>query len=656
MRDEDKTKEVLIKELNELRQKVSGFPIYKSDEKLELFNALLNQSNDAIFIIEPESGRFLDVNNKACSNLRYLRDELLDMGVSDIETILPDNFSWQAHVKEVKEQGNMILEGAHKRSDGTTFPVEVSLRYVTQGKNDYMIAVVRDITDRRMAENMRLADQRRLMQELIDSLPGTFYLIDENGNIERWNKYFEEVSGYSSEEIKAMTILDFIPEDEKIYVMKKMKGMFTSGKNTVDVNLLSKDGRKTPYCVTVGRTTIKDTSYIVGVGMDVSQQKKLEQEIIKAQKLESIGTLAGGIAHDFNNILTAVLGNISLARLSRPSLMHGDDMYNKLSEAEKAILRAKDLTKQLLTFSKGGEPLKKTLSLGEVIKEVADFALIGSNVKCAYLIAEDLRPVDADEGQITQVIHNLIINAGHAMPNGGIITIRAENVCIDAEDFLHLKKGDYIKVSIEDSGIGIPEEHFQKIFDPYFTTKQKGSGLGLSTAYSIIKKHDGMITVDSILGKGTTFHIYLPVSEKEVAAETYAEKAIIHGNGRILLMDDEEMIRNVAGEILEYIGYKVEFAAGGQEAIDLYNRGIEEGKPFDLVIMDLTIPGGMNGKDAIIELLKSDPGIKVIVSSGYSNDPILSDYEKYGFKGVAVKPYKVTELSHIVYGVITNKI
>ncbi|HAS17630.1 MAG TPA: hypothetical protein DCR39_07050 [Nitrospiraceae bacterium] len=739
----------------------------KLEDRLGLFNTLLNQSNDAIFINDPETGGFWDVNDKACSSLGYSREELLNMNVVDIEAIIPDKFLWEAHVKDLKRQGYMILEGRHKRKDGSIFPVEVNVKYIKQDKADYMVAVVRDISERKemeeryrtivrssmdcfwltdsegrildvndtscklldysrkklltmrisdieamettdetawhikqvketghdrfetkhrrkngsvidvevscnylnigaglffsfsrdiserkRVEERKMSDQKRLMQEVIDSLPGIFYLIDEHGHIERWNKCFEDVLGYSYEEIKEMNILDFIPEDEKAYIIRKMKDVFTKGRTTAEANLLSKDGGKTPYFGTGILTTINNKPYIVGVGIDISEQKKMEEELIKAQKLDSIGLLAGGIAHDFNNILTAVLGNISLSRFS---LKPEDDIYNKLYEAESGLLKAQALTRQLLTFSKGGEPMKKTLSLGHVIKEATDFALRGSNVKCVYTIAEDLRSVEADEGQISQVIHNLIINADQAMPQGGNITIRCDNVTIDTEDSLPYKKGDYLRVSIEDIGIGIPREHFQKIFDPYFTTKQKGSGLGLSTAYSIIKRHDGVITVDSTLGIGTTFHIYLPVSEREVATEITGEKVLVSGKGKILLVDDEVMIRKVTGEILCYIGYKVEFAADGLEAIDLYKRGMEEGKPFDLVIMDLTIPGGMGGVETIKELQRLDPDVMAIVSSGYSDDPILSDYEKYGFKGVAAKPYKVTELSHIIYDVITNK-
>jgi CheY-like chemotaxis protein len=383
----------------------------------------------------------------------------------------------------------------------------------------------------------------------------------------------------------------------------------------------------------------------------------MEQELQKIQKLESIGILAGGIAHDFNNILTAILGNISLAKMeANPK----DEIYERLVEAEKASLQAKNLTQQLLTFSKGGAPIKKTESITEVIKDSAEFALRGSNVKCEFFIPNDIWPVEVDKGQISQVISNLIINADQAMPEGGIIKVRVENVapvgavrpCQPVAE-LPIKDGKYVKIEIEDDGIGIPKEHLPKIFDPYFTTKQKGSGLGLATSYSIIKRHDGYIAVESELGVGTTFYIYLPASSKQILTKKDAEERLILSKGRILVMDDEEVVRDVAGIMLKRIGYDVEFADDGAEALELYKKAEESGQPFDAVIVDLTIQGGMGGEQMIKKLLEIDPNVKAIVSSGYSTDAIMSNFKQYGFSGVVTKPYRIAELSETLYKVLT---
>jgi PAS domain S-box-containing protein len=378
---------------------------------------------------------------------------------------------------------------------------------------------------------------------------------------------------------------------------------------------------------------------------------KLKEELIREQKLESVGVLAGGIAHDFNNILTAILANISIARLQ---LKPDDPLYKRLEAAEKASLRATDLTHQLLTFSKGGAPIKETTSIVELIQDSAGFALRGSNVKCEFHLPQTVWPVEADEGQMSQVINNLIINANHAMPEGGTIGVSAENVVVKPADSLPLKKGKYVKITIRDQGTGIPDEHLHRIFDPYFTTKQKGSGLGLAVTYSIIKNHDGYITVESELGAGTAFHIYLPSSQKRPGKKKSSGDMPVSGKGKILLMDDEDIIRESVGEILESLGYSVGFVRDGSEAIAAYKKAEESGEPFDVVIMDLTIPGGMGGKEALKKLKGICPGVKAIVSSGYSHDPIMADYKKYGFMGVITKPYKVKQLSEEVHRVITS--
>lgn len=396
-----------------------------------------------------------------------------------------------------------------------------------------------------------------------------------------------------------------------------------------------------------------------GTVMDITERKRAEEDLIRAQKLESLGVLAGGIAHDFNNLLTVILGNVSLVKTyGNPE----DKAYRRLTEAEKACLRARDLTQQLLTFSKGGAPVKKVTSIAELIRESASFAQRGSNVRCEFSIADGLWPLEVDEGQISQVINNLVINAQQAMPQGGVIRISVENVMgtgfpiSDRVGALQVKDRRYVKITVEDQGIGIPEEHVSKVFDPYFTTKQRGSGLGLAVTYSIVKNHDGYIEVESKLGVGTKFHIYLPVCDKGLPERTNMEKDnLIRGRGRVLVMDDEEIVRDLLGEILGQIGYEVGFAREGGEAIELYIRAKDSGKPFDVVIMDLTVPGGMGGKETIKRLLDIDPEIKAIVSSGYSNDPIMSDYRRYGFMEMVTKPYRIEELSVVLNKVMNGK-
>ncbi|MEK7813265.1 MAG: ATP-binding protein, partial [Candidatus Desantisbacteria bacterium] len=309
---------------------------------------------------------------------------------------------------------------------------------------------------------------------------------------------------------------------------------------------------------------------------DITERRKMEEGLknAEASKFESIGILAGGIAHDFNNILTIIIGQISLAKMySDP----GDKIFERLQDAEKASQRAKNLTQQLLTFARGGEPIKKITAIPKLLEDTTKFAMSGSNVGCKFSIPDGVCPVECDEGQISQVINNLIFNAKESMPQGGMIEVGAENRY--REDKM------YVMVSIRDYGYGIPNEHLKKIFDPYFTTKQKGSGMGLATAMSIIKKHNGYIEVKSMLGKGTTFFIFLPASEKEIVYEKEKRRAAINGYGKILLMDDEESLLEITGAILEEFGYQVQKTLNGQEAIEQYQKAMESAYPFDVVVL-----------------------------------------------------------------------
>jgi PAS domain S-box-containing protein len=389
---------------------------------------------------------------------------------------------------------------------------------------------------------------------------------------------------------------------------------------------------------------------IATICRDIGDRKRLEEDLLRSRKLESLGVLAGGIAHDFNNLLTAILGNIALSlSLSKP----GDETHRRLVEAEKASLRAQDLTQQLLTFSRGGAPVREAASIADLVSDSAGFALRGSNVRLDCSSQEGLWPAQVDPGQISQVVNNLIINASQAMPEGGTVTIRMENAAIAPGDPMPLHPGDYVKIVVADEGVGILPEHLERIFDPYFTTKRKGSGLGLATVYSIVKRHDGHVEVASTPGRGTVFTIWLPASPDAVPPETERREELLSGSGRVLVMDDEPFVRDVIGAMLVRLGYEPDFAEHGEEAIVRYRDAMSGDSPFVAVIMDLTIPGGMGGVEASQRLREIDPGVRIIVSSGYSNDPVMANYRDYGFVGVARKPFRVGELSRVLDEVLS---
>ena len=519
------------------------------------------------------------------------------------------------------------------------------------GQARYLQGVFYDITERRRAEEALRQSEARYRAVVEQSADGVFLADGESRRILECNTAFQNMLGYSADEILKLTTYDFIVADREDIDRRFQKALEEKRPQTFERQYRRKDGSIIDVWVSAHFIPYGGRDVMCALVRDLTERKKTEQELLKASKLESVGTLAGGIAHDFNNILTSILSNISLAK---SQVGPQDIIFRRLSEAERASLRAKGLTQQLLTFSKGGGPVRETTSLPHLLKESAHFALSGSKVECEFSLPEDLWSADIDEGQISQAIQNLILNADQAMPQGGRIGVTAENVQLTDWDqsIVPLSEGRYVKVSVKDQGIGIPREHLSKVFDPFFTTKQRRSGLGLSTAYSIIKNHGGYLSVESDLGKGTTFTFYLPASSQEAPPRKTEEEIPVMGKGRVLIMDDEEAIRLSAADVLAYLGYEAALAKDGSEAIQLYQEAKESGHPFAAVIMDLTIPGGVGGQEAIQRLLELDPGAKAIVSSGYSQNPILSNFRKYGFSGVLTKPYKIQEMGQILQEVL----
>jgi len=562
-----------------------------------------------------------------------------------------------------KREGGMVVGETYTQSDsrGAVYWLAVAAPlYDSEGNIVGAIESIRDITDRKLAEEA-LAQEKERLAVTLQSIGDGVITTDMNGNVLLINNMAEQMTGWEQPTACGRPLAEVFrilnPKTRELCespfhaIIRTGEVIGPAGHSV----LVSRDNSEKIVANKVAPIRDKENRIIgsVLVFRDVTETVRIEEELLKAQKIESLGILAGGIAHDFNNILTSIMGNISMAKLADPM---GDRLARSLEEAEKASLRAKDLTRQLLTFSRGGAPIKKIASVADIIQESANFALTGADARCEFSLPHDLWPAELDEGQISQVIHNITINADQAMPDGGIIRIHVENIRITEHCKLPLQPGKYILVSISDTGVGLPGEYLDKIFDPYFTTKQTGSGLGLTSSYSIIRKHGGNITVESEVGVGTTFHIYLPASEKELIKKKHRAGPLHKGNGRVLVMDDEEPVRQVVAEMLDYLGYEAEYAWDGSKGIAAYQKAMAESRPFDVVIMDLTVPGGMGGLEMFRQLRTIDPDINAIVSSGYSMDPIMADYRSHGFSCVVTKPYKIQELSSALQMAIQRRV
>jgi PAS domain S-box-containing protein len=657
----------------------------------ERYRAVFEQATDSIVIVDGDTGEIVEFNNHAHENLGYTREEFEKLKISDIDAIESSDDVIK-HTEEIMREGINIFETRHKTKDGKIRDVQVIAKVLSISGKNLISSVWRDITDRKRAEEelnklnqslersvvertaeltktseklklevaeRKLAEKlietsRDYLQKLNDSLGAVIFTVRiPERVIEYVNCTVESVFGYKPDECIGKKTKILYPAVEEYHGFgRSMETAIKEGRNELREEGLFKRKNGEIFPCEVTTTFIMENEKIVRVISilhDITERKKMEEELAKIQRLESLGILAGGIAHDFNNSLQGILSIITLARTyASPQ----DEIYGKLQEAEKAVLQSSNLPKQLLTFSKGGDPVRQTVSLSKLLKNSTILTLSGSNVKCDLGIPVGLWPVEVDSGQINQVMNNIIINSIQSMPEGGKIKVWAENVNVSVNDSLPLQEGRYVKITIKDQGTGIPQEHLEKIFDPYFTSKEKGSGLGLSISYSIINKHDGHIAVDSETGVGTTFYVYLPASQKYVsvepeqrdAREVVAKEVSLMGKGKILIMDDEAIISLAVAHNLKKLKYEVKTASNGAEAIELYKRAMESGEPFDAVIMDLTIPGGMGGEEAIKKLLEIDSEVRAIVASGYCNHPVMSDFEEYGFSEVIEKPYEISEL------------
>ncbi|MFP4459842.1 MAG: PAS domain S-box protein [Candidatus Zixiibacteriota bacterium] len=630
-------------------QKIAEEALKTSETRLRSY---IENAPEGIFITD-ETGKYVEVNKAAQDITGYTESELQSMKVGEL---IPDEGKKVAfeHFKRVKKDGIAIEDIPFITKDGQKRIW--SVKAVKIDENRY-IAFTNDITDKKEAEKALRKSEEKYRSIFQNTAIGIGIRTLDRRYV-AFNKYYQEILGYTEEELKHLKTEDITHPDDIEICIENLNAI-RSGKASVrryQKRYIRKDGEI--VWTEISLRAIKDNDgniiAISGVVNDITERKRSEEALRKYQKLESIGTLAGGIAHDFNNLLMSLFGNISIAR---SEIAGGHPAIEPLENAEKSMSRATKLTKQLLTFSKGGNPIIENVDMKHLIQESVKFDLSGSNVRAVYDIPNDLWNAKVDKGQIHQVISNLVINGAQAMPGGGHIYIKLENKVIADNDILNLKKGKYIKLTVRDEGIGIEEKNLERIFDPYFSTKQKGSGLGLATTYSIIKRHGGHISVKSKLGEGTIFSILIPATDKKPKkenADIISDEPVKSLEHKILVMDDDDMICEVVNAMLGRLGYNTTITNSGEEAIEEFRKAYLHQDPFGAVILDLTIPGKMGGQETVQEILRIDPDAKCIVASGYASDEALSSYQDYGFVGAAEKPYSMDKLKSILNSIFSG--
>ncbi|MFP4420961.1 MAG: response regulator [Desulfococcaceae bacterium] len=617
-------------------------------------------------------GRFLQVNKGICEILGYSEAQLLDLNVTDV--IHPEDVDVSLRNFQRLTSGEIDhfhMDQRYRHRDGGVRwgRTSVSIILDCETHSDCMVVHVSDITQTKRAQ-MRFRRERDLLHRVMETSPVGIMVVDREGRLSYTNSYAQNLFGLSEEELKDRTF------DDPRWAIADAEGnplpaeslpfrrVMASGRQVHGASLAVEVGDGGRRQLQINASPILDPEGrpdgMVAAIEDVTVRKRVEDELLKVQKLESVATLAGGIAHDFNNLLMIIMGNISLAQ---DYTDHQGELYQLLVESERACQRATEVTGRFITFSRGGGHVRKVMAVDGAVRDAANLACAGANIRPLFRFPDDLWRVRIDIRQIQQAVINVVNNAREAMPAGGEVEIRAENHRRESgQDHLPLKPGDYVRIAVADSGAGIPEEHLGKIFDPYFTTKakgpEKGVGMGLATTFSVLKSHGGYVDAVSRPGAGTTVHLYLPAAEEAAPASPEAEEsAALAGEKRrrhALVMDDEKTIQLLVRQMLRRLGYEATVTEDGAEAVDAYRHAQKKGRGYDLVILDLTVPGGMGGREALARIRELDPDVTAVVSSGYATDPIMADFQRHGFAAAMVKPYSLRELRETLEGLFPD--
>ena len=639
-------KKVRVTEFRDITERKKAGALLKESE--ERYRNVLDNAAEGIYQSTPE-GRFVYVNPALARILGYDSPEDCINSVKDIGRQVyaqPEN--------RAKYRGILEREGFHAfelqvcTKDGSVRWMSNNMKAVRNENDDIILyeGFVQDVTRRKQAEEA--------FYKFFYSNPCMMSISSTDGRLTDVNESFTRFMGFHREEVIGRSFVELGIMSSKAFEKIGTQLAAQGHVYATELRHRKKSGEHCTQLFSAEMLEIGDARYILAAAQDITSHKQMEAELTKTRNLESIGTLAGGIAHDFNNLLMAVTGYISLAKILLPSDSQG---FGFLADAERISLAGRELTQKLLTFSKGGVSMRRVVNLAPIISDASRLAFAGSNIEGDCAVAESLSPVYADPAQVLQAVQSVLINAKEAMAEGGTVRVRAANHTFPRGKSDQLPGGDYVRILIEDQGKGIKEEDLPRIFDPYFTTKdmgpEKGMGMGLAVVYSIIKRHNGHINVESKPGKGTSVSMYLPACAVDVDPEHAKKKNAARKRAPwILYMDDDENVRTVGRKFISSLGYHVVTAANGNEAVALYDRALKRGKRFDAVILDLTVKGGMGGKETLEAIRSMDPEAKAIISSGYTDDPIVSGYEGHGFQGAMTKPYRVDELKETLERVI----